>query len=81
MSLIWPFGASLVQGLILDSRRTGCGDVLARLSRGEVGISVGGAMSDVFSPILLKLASVQVFTWDRPHRLPPTAQQPANDDS
>ena len=60
------FGESLFAGFMLECRRTGSGEILSRIARGEVGISVLGAMSDAFRPVPLEAASVHTFVWDRP---------------
>ena len=69
-----PFGAPLFDGLSRAGHRAGYAQALSCLTRGEAGVSIGGAMADVFRPVPQDVASVHTFKWDHPSPSLPAAQ-------
>ena len=67
------FGNSLFEGLTRERQRAGCSQALTRLTQGAAGVSIGGAMGDVFRQIPVDIASVHAFAWDHPRYPMPEA--------
>ena len=68
------FGTTFFEGLSHEGHKPGRIQALSRLTRGEAGVSMGGAIGDVFRQVPMETACVLAFVWDRPsHVLPPSA--------
>ena len=73
------FGSSLFEGLTRERQRAGCSQALTQLTQGAAGVSIGGAMGDVFRQIPVDMASVHAFAWDHPrYPMPDAGSLPAH---